>query len=246
LEVQLLGSGGFVPNDRRETACTLVRDGDRALLIDAGSGARRLVGSGLLDGVERLHVVLTHFHMDHVVGLFYAADLEPGLEVWAGGAALEDIPARTIVERLLGSPFAPPSFASRIRDVHELPAGEADVGGFPLRTRIQRMHSNPTLALRIGDALAWCTDTAYDAGNEDFARGVSLLGHEAFHAGDTTDDGTHTASGEAARLAAVAGVGRLVLIHVDPALDDDVALLRHAEPHFAETVVGTDGLVFDV
>jgi len=184
--------------------------------------------------------------MDHVVGLFYAADLEPGLEVWAAGEALEGVQARTLVERLLASPFAPPSFASRIRDVHELPAGEARVGGFPVRTRIQRLHSNPTLALRIGDALAWCTDTAYDAGNEDFARGVSLLGHEAFHAGDATEDGTHTASGEAARLAAAAGVGRLVLIHVDPALDDDAALMRHAEPHFAATVVGTDGLVLDV
>ena len=34
-----------MPSDRRETACVLVRCDDRALLLDAGSGARRLVTS---------------------------------------------------------------------------------------------------------------------------------------------------------------------------------------------------------
>ena len=235
-----------MPSDRRETACALVRDGDRALLIDAGTGARRLMDSSLLDGVERLNVVLTHFHMDHAVGLFYAADLASGLEVWAGGETLEGIPSGALVERLLASPFAPPGFLDRFGDVHEVPLGTVDVGGFSLTTRVQRLHSNATLALRIGDALAWCTDTGYDRENEGFARGVSILFHEAFVAGDGGGGEFHTSSGEAGRLAAAAGVGRLVLIHVDPALEDDATLLRDAQRHFPATVVGTDGLALEV
>ena len=161
--------------------------------------------------------------------------------VWGAGEALEGTPTDELVRRLLGSPFAPPGFV-REYVVRELSVGEAEVGPFTVRSRIQRRHGNPTLALRLDDALAWCTDTAYDEGNVAFVRGVDVLAHEAFHAADSTDDTGHTASGEAARLAAEAGVGRLVLIHVNPDLGDDEALLSFARPHFEATVVGADGL----
>jgi len=242
VRLRLLGSGGFAPTETRETACALVRrDGD-ALLIDCGTGAARLLAEPeLLDGAERLDVVLTHFHLDHSGGLFYLADLGIPFTVWGAGEALEGIPTEALVQRLLGSPFAPPGFIAEYT-VRELLVGEAAVGPFVVRSRIQTRHGNPTLALRLDDALAWCTDTAYDEGNVEFVRGVDLLAHEAFHAADLTDDGGHTASGEAGRLAAEAGVGRLVLIHVNPAGGDDRALLAFATPHFDATVVGTDGL----
>lgn len=242
MRVRLLGSGGFVPTDRRETACALVRDGDAALLVDAGTGASRLLAEPqLLDGAERLDVVLTHFHLDHTCGLFYLADLDVPFTVWGAGEALEGIATADLVHRLLDSPFAPPSFSSHYA-VEELRVGEAQVGPFAVRSRVQRRHGNPTLALRLGDELAWCTDTAYDEANVDFVRGVDLLAHEAFHAADSTDDTGHTAAGEAAGLAAAAGVGRLVLIHVNPRDDDEEALLSHARPHFAAAEVGVDGL----
>ena len=163
------------------------------------------------------------------------------LEIWGAGEALEGTPTTELVRRLLGSPFAPPGFASGFV-ARELAVGEAEVGRFTLRSRIQRRHANPTLALRLDDALAWCTDTAYDEENVEFVHGVELLGHEAFHAAEQTDDPGHTAAGEAARLAAQAEVGRLVLVHVNPLAGDDETLLAHARPHFEATDVGVDGL----
>lgn len=243
MEVRLLGSGGFMPTDRRETACALIRADREALLIDAGTGARRLVtDEELLSGVERLHVVLTHFHLDHIIGLFYVAGVDADIEVWAAGEALEGTATATLVDRLLGTPFAPASFVDRFADVHELGEAPTRIGRWRLRTRIQRLHANPTLALRLDDAIVWCTDTAYDGANADFARDARLLFHEAFHAADETDDPGHTAAGEAARLATAAGVEQLVLIHVNPVLDDEAALLRHAVPRFEATVVARDGL----
>jgi ribonuclease BN (tRNA processing enzyme) len=242
VRLRLLGSGGFVPTDRRETACALVRDGDHALLLDAGTGASRLLADrSLLDGVERLDVVLTHFHLDHTGGLFYLADLHVPFTIWGAGKALEGTSTEELVHRLLDSPFAPPGFSADYA-VDELEVGEAAVGRFAVRSRIQRRHGNPTLALRLGDDLAWCTDTASDEDNVDFVRDVAVLAHEAFHAADETDDRGHTAAGEAARLARAAGAGRLVLVHVNPTLAEDEELLRYARPHFRETVVGVDGL----
>ena len=50
----------------------LVRRGEDALVLDAGTGLQRLVADpALVDGVRRLDVVLTHFHLDHVCGLAY-------------------------------------------------------------------------------------------------------------------------------------------------------------------------------
>jgi ribonuclease Z len=105
---------------------------------------------------------------------------------------------------------------------------------------VQRLHSNATLALRIDDAFAWCTDTAYDEGNIAFARAARVLFHESFSNADTS---FHTAARRAAELAAAAEVERLVLIHLDPALDRDDALLAAARPIFPAVEIGEDGLV---
>ena len=181
MDVRLLGSGGFAPSDTRETACALFRKESDALLVDAGTGARRLLGgSRLLDGVERLHVVLTHFHLDHILGLFYLAALETPVTVWGAGETLERVPTRSLVDRLMLPPFSPASFHDNFADVNELDvARETPVGGFIVGARVQPLHSNPTLALRVDDAVVWCTDTAHDGDNVAFARGASVLFHDA-------------------------------------------------------------------
>jgi ribonuclease BN (tRNA processing enzyme) len=243
MEIRLLGSGGFAPSDRRETAAALLTKSNEALLIDAGTGARRLLTDrSLLEGVERLHVVLTHFHLDHVIGLFYLVDIEPQISVWGGGETLEGLSTRSLVERLLAPPFAPEGFLDGLADVHDLDAsGKTRVGAFSIRARVQTLHSNPTLALRLDDTIVWCTDTAYDDGNIDFARGAGVLFHESFSNNGTP---SHTAAArQAAELAAAAAVERLVLIHVDPELEDDETLLAAARPFFPSVDVGRDGLI---
>jgi ribonuclease BN (tRNA processing enzyme) len=245
VELRLLGSGGFAPSDRRETACALLRKDGAALLVDAGTGTRRLLAArALLDGAERLDVVLTHFHLDHIVGLFYLADIDLPFSVWGAGEALEGVSSRELVERLLSAPFAPPRFVEDFQDVRELAPDDAtEVGSFRVLTRVQPLHSNPTLALRIDDALVWCTDTSRDPANVDFARGARLLCHESFAAEARSH---HTAARDAAEVAAAAGVERLVLIHVDPLLPDEQELLAAARAVFPETVLGEDGLVVEV
>lgn len=237
----LLGSGGWIPTRRRETCCAYLRHGDRVLIIDAGTGVQRLVEDlDLLSGVERIDLVLTHFHLDHVAGLSYLPALELRPTIWGPGEALYGASTEALLDRLLD----PPLFAARLHEiasaVHELPVGRTEVGGFELATRAQRRHTHPTLAIRVGDALTYCTDTAADPENVAFAGGSTLLLHEAWHADASTDDETHTAAGEAGRIAREAGVARLVLIHVNPLVSDDEALVRPARAEFGETSVGED------
>jgi ribonuclease BN (tRNA processing enzyme) len=249
MEARLLGSGGFIPTRARATACVYLRDGADVLVLDAGTGLSRLVEDAeLIDGVARLHIVVTHFHLDHIVGLPYLAALDglESCELWGAGPIVAGVRTRELVHRLLDPPFQ----ASRVEDVertyltgiHDLTPPGAEIGPFDVALRVQTKHATPTLAVRIGD-LAYCTDTAYDEATVDFVRGARILLHEAFYAGESTDDTSHTASGEAATIAAAAGVERLVLVHVNPEQPDEEALLRFARGHFAATEVARDGLV---
>lgn len=241
MELHLLGSGGWFPTARRATCCALVREGDRGLLLDAGTGLARLVEHpGLLDGLASLDLVLTHFHLDHVVGLAalpaLPAELRP--TVWAPGALLGSGPSLPLLERLLARPLFAAPLDAVAREVRELPAGPVELGPFRLTTRAQLLHADPTLGLRIGDALAYCTDTERDEGTATFAAGCRVLCHEAWH---PTDAGPgHTSAADAGQLAAAAGVERLVLVHVSPLLADEEALGQAARAAFPAATVGRD------
>ncbi len=249
MDIRLLGTGGWLPSDRRETACVYLRKGGDVLLLDAGTGFRRLATeTALLDGVERLHVVLTHFHLDHTCGLVGL----PGVtrvaarEIWAPGRLVAGVAADEMVHRLLGPPFlageAVAVTGQWLTAIHELER-PVEIGPFHVDLRVQPLHTGRTVALRVDGELAYCTDTAYDEENAAFARGAGLLLHEAFWAADTTDDHQHSAAGEAARVAAAADVERLVLVHVHPLLADDDELAAPARRHFPASEVGRDGAV---
>lgn len=112
-EVRLLGSGGYIPTDQRETCCALMRSGDRALVSYAGTGLRRLVTERqLLEGVEHLDLVLTHFHLDHVVGLGYLSGVPgPAPVGWAPGEALYRTSGGELLARLFADPLLPTDLA---------------------------------------------------------------------------------------------------------------------------------------
>ena len=243
MEAVVLGSGGWIPTATRETCCALVREDERALLLDAGTGIRRLLERrDLLAGVARLDIVLTHFHLDHLVGLTYlpALGLADPPAVWGPGELAYGSSTRSILERVIGSPFFGAPLQGTVGDVRELRADENEVGSFELRVRVQERHADPTLALRIGDQLGYCTDTALDPANVGFSAGCRVLAHEAWHAADTSEDAGHTAAGDAARVAEEAGVDELVLIHLDPRLDREDELAAHATRIFSNSRVAGD------
>jgi ribonuclease BN (tRNA processing enzyme) len=241
MEVRLLGTGGWLPTDERETACMYVRSGPDVLLLDAGTGARRLITEpALLAGVERLHVVLSHFHLDHVMGLVALAGLDLERQIWMPARLLAGLAADEVFERLVGPPFF--TGTDVVGTPREL-EGDCELGSFRIEIRLQPQHPGKTIAVKVDGRLAYCTDTAYDPENIEFARGVSILLHESFWPGDTTDDPGHTAAGEASRLAAEAGVERLVLVHINPEGSGDGKLAASARAHFAASEVGRDGLV---
>lgn len=244
MRVWILGSGGGAPSGIRETACALVRDDEHALLLDIGSGARRLVTNpAYLDGVEHLDVLLTHFHLDHVCGLPYLGMLSVSATIWAPGEWLYGMDSAAILEPLRRPPIAPADVTA-LYAVEELHAGDQSVGEFPIRASAQPRHWAPTAGLRIGNELALITDTPFEITSIQLAQGVRHLLHEAWSSSRAPvyPDRDATAA-DAAGVAREAEVTNLVLIHLNPTLPDLSILLDDAAATFDRVAVGEDEML---
>jgi ribonuclease BN (tRNA processing enzyme) len=241
----ILGGGGWFPANGRHTACALLRDGDAAVLIDAGTGVGRLVENpALLDGVERLDILLTHFHLDHITGLAYLPAIGPTTEttVWGPGAELYGTPTSEMLSPLLHEPFHPVSLERQEIAVRELSMGEMELAGMRVQLRRQDRHSAPTVGLRFGDMLTWATDTAYDPATAPFAEGSAILAHEAWFTSDQPlNEDVHSSAAQAAEIAAAAGVDRLLLIHLPPFRRDVVDLVIEAQSIVPRSLLADDG-----
>ncbi len=241
----ILGGGGWFPAHGRQTACALLRDGDSAIMIDAGTGVGRLVERPeLLDGIQRLDILLSHFHLDHVSGLAYLPALElcRDTTVWGPGQSLYGTPTAKLLERMSTEPFNPVPLPDQHIEVRDLPAGEIELAGTRIQTRRQDRHSAPSLGFRFDDLLTWVTDTAYDEATAGFASGCRMLAHEAWFTSDQPRNPTiHSSALEAARIAAAAEIGRLLLIHAPPFEPSVEQLAIEAQTVFPRSLMAHDG-----
>lgn len=232
--VTLLGSGGWIATHRRQTAAIQIHE-SVPIIFDAGTG----MGS-LLDqpSTDELHVVLTHFHLDHIVGLSYLPGLnrETRITVHAPGQLLLGQSSTPLLETLLGSPYLSVRLKQFVADIRELRVGSNDVGGVEVLARKQDLHSGGSMALRVG-AVTYCTDTEPDPGNVGFAAESRILLHEAWH--PTQSGSGHSGAVEVAELAREAGVGTLILCHLNPR-ERDEEVLSAASTILDDVILGQD------
>lgn len=96
---------------------------------------------------------------------------------------------------------------------------------------------------------AFAADTRYWEKVSDWVQGVNLLYHEATFDAAMKERATktfHSTATQAARIAAQAGVGQLVIGHVSARYENADALLAEAQEVFPNTVAAADGLVLEV
>jgi ribonuclease BN (tRNA processing enzyme) len=258
MDVTLLGTNGWMPRGSRETTCFAVRSGTTLVVFDAGTGLRRLLDpehAGLLEGAGEVQLFLSHYHLDHVCGLAYLSGVLPGRDVVLRPPAEEmtGVDPYAAVAELVRRPYNPTDLAD-MKNVRVEPArrGENEVGGHTLRVRPQQ-HTDTSVSFRLDDELVIATDTKVDPDSVEFAAGAGLWLHESWYwAGDPALDdmpeglragyAAHSEATGVAGLAAEAGVGRLILVHLNPiAGEASLAPMRAA----AQSVFGNTDIVED-
>ena len=102
----------------------------------------------------------------------------------------------------------------------------------------------PSAGFRIGDRLAYCTDTEFDPETIRHAAGVTTLLHEAWEPTDA--ERGHTSGDEVGTIAVEAGVSRLLLTHSHPLPGVPERTAAAAQARFAAAVSATDGAVLEL
>jgi len=217
VKLEFLGTAGYHPTDKRETSCIFVPHvtPEDAFVLDAGTGFYRLIGRSL---PRRLHIFLTHAHLDHVCGLTYLynvlLDQQTEICVYGSRATLD-----AVKNSLFASPLFPLPFTYPTREI--VPGITFEVAGVCVSSFVLT-HPGESLAYRFDwphTSLAYVTDTAGDSRYVDFISGVDLLIHER-NFSDELDElarlSGHCTSADIVRVAEESRAKIIALTHFNP------------------------------
>ena len=101
------------------TSCVAVEGPQKTLLIlDAGTGIRNL-GQSLPQSVRKVHILLTHLHMDHIQGLpFFAPLRRQGVEIHVWGPVSTTLGLEARLQKYLSPPLFPVSVRELAAEIH--------------------------------------------------------------------------------------------------------------------------------
>jgi phosphoribosyl 1,2-cyclic phosphodiesterase len=255
MEIRFWGTRGSIPAPGPSTlefggntTCleVVLRTG-RRIVIDGGTGIR-LLGESLKTMVAtvRLHLLLTHNHWDHLIGLpFFLPIYREDSEIQIDGWPLAFQALKRVFDDHMGDGFFPVAFEQLKAHItfvnkiarHPQVLDDVHIESLPLN------HPQGCLGFRFqeeGQTLVFITDNelGLDGGYRfpdfvKFAKDADLLIHDAQYLPEEMPAHRgwgHSTYEEAVRLALEAGVKTLLLTHHDPSRTDEQVrdILRRA------------------
>lgn len=211
-----------------DTCCVEIRDGEgRVLIVDAGTGIRRLGKRLVNEGVADCDLFFTHFHWDHLMGLpFFRAPHHFGVRI--NGDPLPGVTTEDVLNQVVSPPYFPVPFSEFSKGMEFRSFfGEGRFGNIAVST-VPLSHPGGGTGYRFeedGKAFVFLTDNELSHVHEggltldeyaEFARGADLLIHDAEYLPEEYPahrEWGHSHWMDAVELAERAGVRALGLFH---------------------------------
>jgi phosphoribosyl 1,2-cyclic phosphodiesterase len=246
MDIKCWGSRGSVPVSGPaylryggDTTCIeITAKTGETLIIDAGTGLRRL-GNSLMDrDIHQYYLLLTHAHWDHIMGIAFFRPLQfRKARLIIQDRLFSGVGTRDVLHEVMKSPFFPISLndlKARL-DFVKYPEPSFSIGSIRVEA-IPTSHNNGGMGYRFledGKTFVFLTDNelgfdhpesrGFDA-YLDFSRNADLL----FHDGEYTQDEYsrkkgwgHSSITDVLNLARRAGVKQLGLFHLNQDRTDD-------------------------
>ncbi|HET9249307.1 MAG TPA: MBL fold metallo-hydrolase [Actinomycetota bacterium] len=235
--------GGDTERYGGNTSCIELRPpGSDVVILDAGTGIRELGVRLVAEGTERMFLLLTHLHVDHVEGLGMFEPIwrkETELHIWGPASPVASL------EQRIATYFSPPLFPVHLSEVpatieyHDASESEWQIDGAGFSSNAI-IHPGPTVGYRVeseGRVLAYLTDhepaLGADLGSDPsawisgsaIAHRADVLIHDCQYTPEEYENRLgwgHSTTEHVARFAEKAEVDRLLLFHHDPMHSDDV------------------------
>ena len=242
MRVKIWGSRGslpsFSPKYGGNTPCVSVTSADQSIIIDGGSGIRQL-GNELLKGPcgkgeGVVHILFTHFHWDHLIGLpFFAPLFIPGntIHIYAVQPELKEVFATVFRKPYFPVPLE--KLGAKIEYHRLAPRGTFELLGFSI-TPYQLDHPDPCWGYKIqnsGKTYSHCVDTEATRGSRELLgadlplyQDVDLMLFDAQYTVKETVEKInwgHAAASFGLDIGMREGIKRIVFVHHDPAADDE-------------------------
>ena len=257
-------SGSEVARIGGNTSCVEVTSQGHRLILDAGTGIRGLGEEMHRDeGAPHALMLFSHLHWDHVQGFpFFGPAWNPNARLDMRGPFADGGRA---LRKVLAAQMQPPTFPVPLEAMRGgltfgdvLPGQAFEHGPFRI-TPFEVPHPNGCLGYRLdadGRSFVYATDVelSLQSLTSDVARhleGVDALALDAQYTQDEYEGlkgpskrgWGHSTNVDAARVAAACNVRRLLLIHHDPAHNDDMveAMAEEARLHFEASEPGREG-----
>ena len=248
LELTVLGSCGAYARPGRACSGYLFRLGDSDLVLDIGAGVLsnmlKYTGADVLD-----YLVISHLHYDHYVDIY---GLMTARRFWESALPPLPVLAPAVTRSVVGEPLSPESreeFLDCMEFIDEEDRVPVRFEGFEIRP-FKAKHPQPAFGYRItagGRTICYTGDTDRSELLAEMAEGADLFICEATFTSEVREKiPGHLTASEAGSVAAAAKVGRLLLTHVWPTLDEGRAV-EDASKVFSGTIdAAVDGLTLEI
>lgn len=220
-----------------ETTCYEVRVGAKIFLIDMGTGLRKAGIALQEEGVRELDLFVSHFHLDHLIGLpFFSLIHDESVRINCHAAKLD---TNEGLKQVIGDIFSPPEFPIAIGELKPLHFDEFELGesfDFPDSFRLETIalsHPGGCCGFKfVAKGKSICIVSDHEHGNskvdatvEDFVHGSDIMVYDGMFSDSEYENHVgwgHSTWQEGIRLAGKAGVKQPVITHHGPWRTDEV------------------------
>lgn len=247
MRVVFLGTNGWYDTETGNTTCTLIETDNYFIILDAGNGLHKI--GQYIRSKKPIYLFLSHFHLDHIVGLHILNKFNFGQGINIYGQA----GTKNILNTIINEPYTVPIDKLPFKvNIYELSEG---VHKIPFLVKcLFLQHSSKCLGFRFeidGKIITYCPDTGVCGNAVELAKDADLFIADCSYApGQQSKEWPHLNPQEAAKIAKEAGVKKLALIHFDANIYQTLQKRKTAEKKateiFSNTIIAVDDMVIEV